>query len=221
MTCALCGDETLGQGSFGTWDMPPSASMVDSVSCLCYAECSRVPDHVTDTGFLGRWGTHACPQCLPSDIVPIRSWTRTLRRPGIRHRHLPCHAMPCHRSACSPPPCRRWCSSCPTWQASRSEGVWAGAVRAVHTGPLLTLTRAKEGKVFHEISFFFHGASRSRAKSIALASGARPACALALPSRRGRTHASQRRRRHVQAAQPAGRSHTRRRQKGQFFVRLS
>ena len=22
----------------------------------------------------------------------IRSWTRTLRRPGIRHRHLPCHA---------------------------------------------------------------------------------------------------------------------------------
>ena len=37
---------------------------------------------------------YACPQCLPSDIVPIRSWTRTLRRPGIRHRHLPCHAMP-------------------------------------------------------------------------------------------------------------------------------
>ena len=36
----------------------------------------------------------SCPQCLPSDIVPIRSWTRTLRRPGIRHRHLPYHAMP-------------------------------------------------------------------------------------------------------------------------------
>ena len=63
----------------------------------------------------------------------------------------------------------------------------------------------------------FHGASRSRAKSMALASGARsrPACALAPPSRRGRTHASQRRRRHVQAAQPAGRSHARRRQKDQ------
>ena len=28
------------------------------------------------------------------DTVPIRSWTRTPRRPGIRHRHLPCHAMP-------------------------------------------------------------------------------------------------------------------------------
>ena len=43
-------------------------------------------------GFLGRWGTHACPQCLLSGTVPIRSWTRTLRRPGIRHEHLPCHA---------------------------------------------------------------------------------------------------------------------------------
>ena len=44
-------------------------------------------------GFLGRWGTYACPQCLPSDIVSIRSWTRTLRRPGIRHRHLPYQAL--------------------------------------------------------------------------------------------------------------------------------
>ena len=33
----------------------------------------------------------ACPQCLPSDIVPVRSWTQTLRPPGVRHRHLPCH----------------------------------------------------------------------------------------------------------------------------------
>ena len=39
---------------------------------------------------------YACPQCLPSDIVSIRSWTRTLRPPGIRHRHLPCHTMPYH-----------------------------------------------------------------------------------------------------------------------------
>ena len=37
-----------------------------------------------------------CPQCLPSDIVPIRSWTRTLRPPGIRHRHLPYHTIPYH-----------------------------------------------------------------------------------------------------------------------------
>ena len=45
-------------------------------------------------GFLGRWGTCACPQCLPSDIVPIRSWTWTLRPPDIRHRHLPYHTVP-------------------------------------------------------------------------------------------------------------------------------
>ena len=57
-----------------------------------YAECSRAPDYI-NVGFLGRWGTCACPQCLPSDTVPIRSWTRTLRPPGIRHRHLPYHAI--------------------------------------------------------------------------------------------------------------------------------
>ena len=88
------GDVTLGQGSFGTcWYMLPSASMVDSVTGLRYAECSRAPDYVANVGFLGRWGTHACPQRLPGDIVPVRSWTRMLRPPGIRHRHLPCHAM--------------------------------------------------------------------------------------------------------------------------------
>ena len=43
---------------------------------------------------LGRWGTYACAQCLPSGIVPIRSWTRTLRPPGIRPRHLPYHTIP-------------------------------------------------------------------------------------------------------------------------------
>ena len=44
-----------------------------------------------NVGFLGRWGIYACPQCLPSDTVPIRSWTRTLRPLGIRHRHLLYH----------------------------------------------------------------------------------------------------------------------------------
>ena len=71
--------------------------MVDSVSCLRYAVCSRAPDYATNIGFLGRWGTYACPQCLPSGTVPIRSWTRTLRRPGIRHRHhstIPYHTIP-------------------------------------------------------------------------------------------------------------------------------
>ena len=28
------------------------------------------------------------------------SWTRALRRPGIPHRHLPCHAMPYHTTPC-------------------------------------------------------------------------------------------------------------------------
>ena len=67
--------------------------MVDSVTGLRYAECSRAPDYI-NIGYLGRWGTHACPQCLPSDTVLIRSWTRTLRPPGIRHRHLPYHTIP-------------------------------------------------------------------------------------------------------------------------------
>ena len=56
---------------------------------LCCTVFSHGP--MRNVGFLGRWGTHACPQCLPSGTVPIRSWTRTLRPPGIRHRHLPCH----------------------------------------------------------------------------------------------------------------------------------
>ena len=35
----LFGDDTLGHGSFGTWHILPSISMVDSVACLRYAEC--------------------------------------------------------------------------------------------------------------------------------------------------------------------------------------
>ena len=78
--------------------------MVDSVSCLCYAECSRAPDYI-NVGFLGRWGTYACPQCLPSGTVPIRSWTWTLRPPGIRHRHgclclCLCLSLCLHRCLC-------------------------------------------------------------------------------------------------------------------------
>ena len=38
-----------------------------------------------------------CSVTLSRDIVPFGSWTWTLRppRPDVRHRHLPCHAMPC------------------------------------------------------------------------------------------------------------------------------
>ena len=46
-----------------------------------------------NVGVFGRWGTYACPQCLPSDTVPIRSWTWTLRPPVIRHRHLVWYGM--------------------------------------------------------------------------------------------------------------------------------
>ena len=55
--------------------------------------CSPMARCVSNTGFLGGWGTYACPQCLPSDTVPVRSWTWTLRPPDVRHRHLPCHAI--------------------------------------------------------------------------------------------------------------------------------
>ena len=91
---SIFADDTLEQGSFGTWSILPSTSMADSVTGLRYAECSHAPDYI-NIGYLGRWGTHACPQCLPSDTVPIRSWTRTPRRPGIRHRHLPYQPIMC------------------------------------------------------------------------------------------------------------------------------
>ena len=63
--------------------------------CMESGQPSTPHDPMRTIGFLGRWGTYACPHCLPSDIVPIRSWTwRTLRLPAIRHRHLPYHTMP-------------------------------------------------------------------------------------------------------------------------------
>ena len=47
-------------------------------------------------GFLGRWGMYACPQCLPSDMFLSEAGPgRFGGTPGIRHRHLPCHTMPC------------------------------------------------------------------------------------------------------------------------------
>ena len=47
------GDDTLGQGSFGTWHILPIISMVGSVACLRYAGCSRAPDYTINIGFLG------------------------------------------------------------------------------------------------------------------------------------------------------------------------
>ena len=42
------GDVTLGQGTFGTWHVLPSISMVDSVACLRCAERFRAPDYITN-----------------------------------------------------------------------------------------------------------------------------------------------------------------------------
>ena len=101
---------------------------------LCCTVFSHGP--MRNIGFLGRWGTHACPQCLPSDIVPVRSWTRTLRRPGIRHRHLPCHAMPCHHLAAHAMHGARSCPSArtqpPTATGAPSQ-TSAGSAMSCHT----------------------------------------------------------------------------------------
>ena len=60
----LFGDDTraLGQGSFGPWHALPSISMVDSVACLRYAECSRAPDYITNG--------HCCPMQTTSCTWP-------------------------------------------------------------------------------------------------------------------------------------------------------
>ena len=50
--CTYMGDVTLGQGTFGTWYILPSTSMVDSVTGLRYAECSRAPDYIGSTGYI-------------------------------------------------------------------------------------------------------------------------------------------------------------------------
>ena len=77
-----------------------------SIQLLAYAMPSvPVPPIMSLTwGFSGGGARVPARSVLPSDIVPVRSWTRTLRRPGIRHRHLPCHAMPrvCYRR------CNQW-----------------------------------------------------------------------------------------------------------------
>ena len=44
LTCALCGDATLGQGTSGTWHILPSISMVNSVTCLRYAESREITE---------------------------------------------------------------------------------------------------------------------------------------------------------------------------------
>ena len=50
---------TLVQGTFGTWHILASISMVDSVACLRYAECSRAPDYITN-GYGSPMQTTSC-----------------------------------------------------------------------------------------------------------------------------------------------------------------
>ena len=96
MTCALCGDATLGQGTFGTWHVLPSTSMVDSVTGLRYAECSRAPHCVTDgRGFPMQTTSCTWPQVVPVGEDPAAhghwcAFTDLYHAMPMGH-----HAMPC------------------------------------------------------------------------------------------------------------------------------
>ena len=61
-------------------------------SGLVLAPCPDV-----QLGLLKRWGTHACPQCLPSDTVPIRrtDLDASAASNPPQTSAVPCHAMPC------------------------------------------------------------------------------------------------------------------------------
>ena len=63
--------------------------------------CVHVPFTPACASYLHslRPDTYACPQCLPSDTVPIQSRTWTLQQLAILHRLLPYHTIPwvCYR----------------------------------------------------------------------------------------------------------------------------
>ena len=86
----LFGDDTLGQGSFGTWCMLPSASMVaDSVTGLHHAERSRAPHERVADG-------HGCPMQTTSCTWP---WVVPVGEDPAAHGHWCAltdlyHAMP-------------------------------------------------------------------------------------------------------------------------------
>ena len=105
----LFGDASLGQGSFGTWHILPSISMVDSVTCLHYAdfyhaECSHAPGYITRCRLLAAHG--ATRSCLsvrtqpptatgaPSQTstIPYHTITFKVQWPGwLRTRRLWSH----------------------------------------------------------------------------------------------------------------------------------
>ena len=91
--------------------MPPchSTSMVDSVTGLRHAECSRAPDHALLTDMVPRCrllAVHGPTPCLSVRTQPLTATgapSQTSTTPChamlVRlHRPLPCHAMPCHAS---------------------------------------------------------------------------------------------------------------------------
>ena len=76
----------------------PSISMVDSVTCLRYAECSSAPDHIIN-GYIpaahGHWCAftdlyHAIPYHMVARCRQLTPWYGMV-----------CHGMPCARSCLS------------------------------------------------------------------------------------------------------------------------
>ena len=92
MTMTSSGDDTLGEGSFGTQDMLPSTSMADQVTGLRYAERSRAPHHVTDGhGFPMQTASCTWPYVVPvgEDPAAHGHWCAFT---DLYHA-IPCHAM--------------------------------------------------------------------------------------------------------------------------------
>ena len=96
LVCTFLGNDTLGQGTFGTWHMLPSISMVDSVTCLRYAECCRTPDYViTDMASRCRLlAAHGARSCLSVRTQPL-----TATGAPSQTSTIPCHAV-CHTIPC-------------------------------------------------------------------------------------------------------------------------
>ena len=89
--CTLHGRRDTGAGTFGTWHVPPSISMGDSVSCLRYAECSRAPDYITyGHGYpmqtIAAHGLRSCPSVRTQPLTATGAPSQTSA--------MPCHAPP-------------------------------------------------------------------------------------------------------------------------------
>ena len=68
-----------------------------AVGWIKFLPCCTVFSHgpMRNVGFLGSGGGARMPArsaCLVT-LSPSEAWTWTLRRPDVRHKHLPCHAV--------------------------------------------------------------------------------------------------------------------------------